>query len=215
MDVALGEEEVMGGGGVDVRGALRITNHLDRRTQTGHVDLPIDLGKRAAHQEEAKDRSGEDEGQQNDQDAADPTHDGGAYWSNRLSAPIALPFPGMQRLLLAIMIAVLVIACGDTPTTTTTVASGPSTTNADEVDVNVAGGVIDGPDHFEYHLGDQVEIVVLTDVADEIHVHGYDKMFDAEPGVPVVISFEADVQGIFEVELEGSALKLFEIQVTP
>lgn len=136
------------------------------------------------------------------------------------------------------MVAALVIACGDTATTTTTaVPAATTTTTAQpvtttteegatstvpnttttirEADVTVTGGVVDGPDTFEYALGDQVDIVVLTDVADEIHVHGYDLMFDAEPGVPVEISFEADAQGIFEVELEGSELKLFEIQVTP
>lgn len=81
--------------------------------------------------------------------------------------------------------------------------------------MTVTGGVVDGPDLFEYALGDLVEITVLTDVADEIHVHGFDIRYDAEPGVPVEISFEADAQGIFEVELEESELPLFEIQVTP
>ncbi len=144
----------------------------------------------------------------------------------------------MRRLLLATMVAMLVIACGDTATTTTTAAppattstTAPSvtttaavgatttvpktTTTIREADVTVVGGVVDGPDTFEYTLGDQVDIVVLVDVADEIHVHSYDIMFDTEPGVPVLISFEADVQGIFEVELEGPSLPLFEIQVTP
>jgi hypothetical protein len=79
----------------------------------------------------------------------------------------------------------------------------------------VDGGQVEGPDLFEFALGDQVEITVLTDVADEIHVHGYDLRYDAEPGVPVEISFEADAPGIFEVELEASHLPLFEIQVTP
>ncbi len=136
------------------------------------------------------------------------------------------------------MVAVLVIACGDTSTTTTTTSppattttttpseatTAPvgSTTTVSETtttiraaDVTVTGGVVDGPDTFDFALGDQVDIVVLTNVADEIHVHGYDIMFEAEPGVPVEISFVADAQGIFEVELEGSALKLFEIKVTP
>jgi phosphate-selective porin len=144
----------------------------------------------------------------------------------------------MRRLLFATLVAALVTACGDTSTTATTEAppvtttitapsvtttGGPAattivtepTTITLPVDVTVIGGVFDGPDTFEYNLGDQVDIVVQTDVADEIHVHGYDLIFNAEPGVPIVISFEADAQGIFEVELENSELKLFEIQVTP
>ena len=141
----------------------------------------------------------------------------------------------MRRFLAPLVVAVLVIACGSSTTTTTTAAvttttspaastttgatpsttlAGPTTTTR-AVDVTVAGGVVDGPDTFEYSQGDQVDIIVLVDVADEIHVHGYDIMFDTEPGVPVEISFEADAQGIFQVELEGTSLPLFEIQVTP
>jgi len=127
-------------------------------------------------------------------------------------------------------------ACGDDPVTTTTAeitattttvaettstaaasttTAAESTTTALAVDVTVAGGQVEGPDRFEFGLGDLVEITVVTDVADEIHVHGYDLRFDAEPGVPLTISFEADATGIFEVELEEGQLPLFEIQVTP
>jgi heme/copper-type cytochrome/quinol oxidase subunit 2 len=79
----------------------------------------------------------------------------------------------------------------------------------------VVGGQVEGPDQFEFALGDQVEITVLTDVADEIHIHGYDLRYDAEPGVPVEISFEAEAPGVFEVELEASHLPLFDLEVTP
>ena len=143
----------------------------------------------------------------------------------------------MRRPFLFLLAAVLVVACGNesattttgepSTTTTTTLAETTSSpaavtttvaetkTTASEIDVTVAGGVVDGPDLFEYALGDQVKITVLTDVADEIHVHGYDVRFDAEPGIPVEISFEADAPGIFEVELEESQLPLFELEVTP
>jgi len=144
---------------------------------------------------------------------------------------------GMRRSLPTLLLLVSLVACG-TDTTTTTESPGISTTTttvsettsteaevtttlsettttALAIDVTVAGGVVEGPDRFEFALGDLVEITVLTDVADEIHVHGYDLMFDVGPGIPVEISFEADAQGIFEVELEESELPLFEIQVTP
>jgi hypothetical protein len=131
----------------------------------------------------------------------------------------------------------IVVACGDNPATTTTAETAATTTTvpettstaaattttvatettstASEIDVTAAGGQVEGPDLFEFALGDLVEITVLADVADEIHVHGYDLRYDAEPGVPVAISFEADAIGIFEVELEASHLQLFELEVTP
>lgn len=142
----------------------------------------------------------------------------------------------MRRFLPAVLIALLMVACGGDTATTTTGASSTTTTStlaaststsvtvttlaettttALEIDVTVTNGEVDGPDLFEFALGDLVEITVLIDVADEIHVHGYDLSFDAEPGTPVEITFAADAQGIFEVELETNHLLLFEIQVTP
>jgi putative aminopeptidase FrvX len=130
----------------------------------------------------------------------------------------------------------IMVACGNDPATTTIAETSTTTTTVPEttstaaatttstelttttalaVDVTVAGGQVEGPDRFEFALGDQVEITVLTDVADEIHVHGYDLRYDAEPGAPVKISFEADASGIFEVELEASHLPLFDLEVTP
>lgn len=90
-----------------------------------------------------------------------------------------------------------------------------TTTSAAEVDVTFANGVVGGPDEFEYQLGDEVSIFVLSDVVEEIHVHGYDLMFDVTPGAPVEISLTADVTGIFEVELEDSGTPLFDLVVTP
>ena len=74
-----------------------------------------------------------------------------------------------------------------TPTTTlapTTTTAAETTTTVVEVDVAVTGGVVDGPDRFEVEMGGVVEITVLADVADEIHVHGFDLTFPVEPLVP-------------------------------
>ena len=64
-------------------------------------------------------------------------------------------------------------------------------------------------------MGEVVEIRVVADVADEIHVHGYDLTFPTEPGVPTVVTFTADAQGIFDVELEEAEIPLFELVVAP
>jgi len=54
---------------------------------------------------------------------------------------------------------------------------------------------------------------VTADRADEVHVHGYDRMVDVEPGKPAVLEFTANLPGVFEVELEEASLKLVELQV--
>jgi uncharacterized protein YcfJ len=62
-------------------------------------------------------------------------------------------------------------------------------------------------------LGQKVRVRVEADRAEEVHVHGYDLKGDVAPDKPAVIDFTANVPGVFEVELEESGLKLFELQV--
>jgi hypothetical protein len=99
------------------------------------------------------------------------------------------------------------------PTTTTTTAA--TTTTAPAPDVIVNGDVVDSPGRIEVSLGDVVAVRVLADVADEVHVHGYDLTFATERGVPTLVTFTADAPGIFEVELEEAQIPLFELVVTP
>ena len=52
-----------------------------------------------------------------------------------------------------------------------------------------------------------------SDVADEVHVHGYDLFADVAPGQPTRISFRADIVGRFDIELEDRALPLVDLRV--
>ena len=63
--------------------------------------------------------------------------------------------------------------------------------------------------------GDRVVVVVRSDVADEVHIHGYDVMKDVAAGKTVRIPFTATIPGRFEVELENLGLQLAEITVNP
>ncbi len=108
-------------------------------------------------------------------------------------------------------------------TTTPSTAAAPNTTAAapntttqpapPPVMVEVVAGVVDGPGRIEVAHGDDVAVTVSADVTDEVHVHGYDLFFDVTPETPAEIAFEAGVRGIFEVELEGGHLLLFELVV--
>jgi heme/copper-type cytochrome/quinol oxidase subunit 2 len=63
--------------------------------------------------------------------------------------------------------------------------------------------------------GEKVALVVTSDVADEIHLHGYDLSADVAAGGSATIRFTADTVGRFEVELEERGVQLAELQVTP
>ena len=63
-----------------------------------------------------------------------------------------------------------------------------------------AGSVVGGPQDIEVERGDTVRIVVTSDAADEIHLHGYDITRNPAPGQPARFRFEAEAEGIFEIE---------------
>lgn len=66
-----------------------------------------------------------------------------------------------------------------------------------------------------YKKGEQVRLVVDSDVADEIHVHGYDLMKDVAAGGKARFSFPASIEGVFEIELEGRRQQIAQLKVEP
>lgn len=73
------------------------------------------------------------------------------------------------------------------------------------------GGVVE----LEYDAGEQVRFRVNSIVADEVHVHGYDISEEVPAGRTVTLSFPADIEGIFEVELHESEKQIAELRVNP
>jgi heme/copper-type cytochrome/quinol oxidase subunit 2 len=94
------------------------------------------------------------------------------------------------------------------PTTTTAGFSGTL------IEAKVTGDQVDTASRrVRVSRGEKVRIQVEADHAEEVHVHGYDLKKDVAPGKPAVLEFTADAPGVFEVELEEAALKLFELQI--
>lgn len=82
------------------------------------------------------------------------------------------------------------------------------------ISVTIAGSEITpGPGKVKVPLGEKVTVEVTSDVAEEVHLHGYDKYIDLEPGKLSKLTFTADIPGVFEAELEGSGKLLFELEV--
>ena len=113
-------------------------------------------------------------------------------------------------------------ACGGGGDTGTGSSGGAKTgTNAtqqapSETTIVVRGGEpVGGVQELEYSAGEEVRFKVRSDVADEIHVHGYDLMEDVKAGGTVSFDFPAEIEGIFEVELEERAEQIAELRVNP
>jgi peptidoglycan hydrolase-like protein with peptidoglycan-binding domain len=96
-----------------------------------------------------------------------------------------------------------------TTATTTTTAAAPVT-----ITVLVKGGKpVGGIQRATAKKGQKVAIVVHSDVADEVHVHGYDLHKDVDAGGTVRIVFPATITGVFEAELENRKLQIVELTV--
>ena len=63
--------------------------------------------------------------------------------------------------------------------------------------------------------GRRVNLVVSSDVADHVHLHGYDVMRDVAPGRPARIAFRATIVGTVEAELEDSGVQIASITTKP
>jgi predicted amino acid dehydrogenase len=104
----------------------------------------------------------------------------------------------------------------DTMAETTDTETSSGTKTPTTVAVTFAGGkVVGGIKRPTVEKGDTVVLVVRSDVADEIHLHGYDLSKDVDAGGVARLRFAATVPGRFEVELENLGLQLADITVQP
>ena len=137
----------------------------------------------------------------------------------------------MIRAILIALVSALALAlagCGGggeatTTTTTTQETTGTTTTETTTTDTTATEKTVDivvenaapkgGIVRATIDKGDQVVLVVTSDVADEIHLHGYDLSRDVEAGGTVRVPFTADIAGRFEVELEQRGVQIADLTV--
>ena len=82
--------------------------------------------------------------------------------------------------------------------------------------IEIKGGEpVGGVAELEFDKGDQIEFFVESDVADHVHLHGYDVFQDVTPGKRIKFSVAATLDGIYEVELEDRVVPIAEITVNP
>jgi nitrous oxide reductase len=104
------------------------------------------------------------------------------------------------------------------PATTETeppATTAPAPPDVVRIRIVVAGDTAPTVRRFSVKQGREVELIVQSELADEVHVHGYDLMGDVAPGKPVTITFKATAPGRFEIELESRALQIAELEVRP
>lgn len=97
-------------------------------------------------------------------------------------------------------------------------AATPTSTLPSGVDqlVRVAvrnGAVVGGAQRVRVRLGDVVRLVVTSDVADEVHLHSYDKSVAVTAGGTATLTFKATIPGVIMAELEKAELTLIRFQI--
>ena len=98
---------------------------------------------------------------------------------------------------------------GKQPTVNSKAVSGVATIRVR--DGKPGGGIT----KLDYTKGDQIRIKVVSDVADEVHLHGYDIGKDVKAGGSVTFDLPASLEGVFEIELESRKEQIAELRVEP
>jgi len=115
---------------------------------------------------------------------------------------------GLLALLVAVLVVAFVLAKGSGNNKTSTTSSGGP------VVIHVVNGKPQGGiQKITVNKGDPVKFTVDSDVADEIHVHGYNFHKDVKKNGSVSFDFPAKIDGIFVIELESRSEQIASLQV--
>lgn len=76
-------------------------------------------------------------------------------------------------------------------------------------------GLISGPAVIRVRQGDKIEIELVSDIDDELHLHGYDRHLHLAAGKTAVLKLTAELSGRFDYELHKRHLELGALEVLP
>ena len=118
------------------------------------------------------------------------------------------------------VVAIVVLSGGDDSSdngsTATTTTAGGKTVPAEVPTIEIKDGKpVGGIQDLEVNKGDTLEFRVKSDADHEIHMHGYDIAKDVPAGGSVTYKVPADIDGIFEVEIEDLKEQIAKLTVNP
>jgi plastocyanin len=95
-------------------------------------------------------------------------------------------------------------------------SGGSKDKGASSAKIVIKGGKpVGGIKKIKVNKGDRVRFSVTSDVADEVHVHGYNFHKDVAKGGTVSFDFPAKIDGEFEAELESRKEQILALTVEP
>jgi hypothetical protein len=124
--------------------------------------------------------------------------------------------PALIGAALLVVVIVLFIVLGGGSDDSSTTTSGGTTADSEIPRIVVKDGKpVGGVQQLTFTQGDDIRFIVDSDVADEVHFHGYDVGKDVKAGGLVEFDVPATDAGVFEVELESRVEQIAEITVNP
>lgn len=133
----------------------------------------------------------------------------------------------LAAVVIAVVAVVVIVASNDDKSKTKTQSTGSNVRTTDtgtntaatppapKVErITIKNGTADGGiQSFSVKKDDQVNLVVDTDEAHPIHIHGYDILKQATPSKPAEFKFKADRTGVYEVEIEDTSTQIGKLTV--
>ena len=120
-----------------------------------------------------------------------------------------------------VLFAVLSGSDDDSPTSPSAATTPQQTGGGDSEQAGVPtivikdGEPVGGVEDLTFTSGDDIRFDVKSDADWEIHFHGYNVMEDVEAGGEVSFDVPADIEGVFEVEIEDTATQVAQVTVEP
>jgi hypothetical protein len=113
------------------------------------------------------------------------------------------------RMLALVAALVLTAACGGKSNTS------PGLSDVVTIEIGVVSNEVTPPQSvYKVAKGKDVRLNVYSTTTDVVHVHGYEKTGQVAEGTIVTVEFVADKTGRFDVDMQRSHLKLFQLQVS-
>jgi hypothetical protein len=119
---------------------------------------------------------------------------------------------GAGLVVVAVVLLIVLSSGGSDDSSDTATEAGKVPT----VVVNKQGEPVGGIQELVYKKGDQIHFKVQVPFEEEVHLHGYDVMKEVPAGGGTVIyDLPAEIEGVFEAELEGKGEQIVELKVEP
>ena len=135
---------------------------------------------------------------------------------------------GIGAVIVVVLLLVVLKDDGDEGSKDTTVATAPAAQppggqpadtaprpQVTSISLDEAGRPVGGVAEISVDAGERIRFRVNSPVADEVHVHGYDLLKEVRAGGTAAFDFPADIEGLFEVELEDREEQIAELRVNP